>query len=45
MDAVLISTDHDNVDYGLLLKASPLIIDTRNAMARRGLTGENVVKA
>ena len=44
-DAVLISTDHDNVDYGLLLKASPLIIDTRKAMARRELAGDNVVKA
>ena len=44
-DAVLISTDHDDVDYGLLFKAAPLVIDTRNAMATRGLTGDHIVKA
>lgn len=31
-DAVLISTDHDNVDYQLLADVAPLIVDTRNAM-------------
>jgi UDP-N-acetyl-D-glucosamine dehydrogenase len=31
-DAVLISTDHDNVDYKLLADVAPLIVDTRNAM-------------
>jgi UDP-N-acetyl-D-glucosamine dehydrogenase len=44
-DAVLISTDHDDVDYDLLFKAAPLVIDTRNAMAKRGLTGDHIVKA
>ncbi|HXU99981.1 MAG TPA: nucleotide sugar dehydrogenase [Caulobacteraceae bacterium] len=43
-DAVLIATDHDQVDYGLLARAK-LIIDTRNAMQRRGLTASNVIKA
>ncbi|HVI33705.1 nucleotide sugar dehydrogenase [Phenylobacterium sp.] len=43
-DAILISTDHDAVDYGLLADAS-LVVDTRNAMAARGLPGHNVVKA
>ncbi|WP_334163936.1 nucleotide sugar dehydrogenase [Phenylobacterium sp.] len=43
-DAVLISTDHDAVDYGLLAGAK-LVVDTRNAMARHGLSGANVVKA
>lgn len=33
-DAVLICTDHDNVDYGLVASHANLIIDTRNAMAR-----------
>lgn len=44
-DAVLISTDHDAVDYALLGDAATLVVDTRNAMASRGLAGDNVVKA
>ena len=44
-DAVLISTDHDAVDYASLLDWSELIIDTRNVFARRGLTGAQIVKA
>lgn len=44
-DAVLISTDHDIVDYGALARWSPLIVDTRNAFARRGIEGSNIVKA
>lgn len=44
-DAVLISTDHDAVDYGLIASHAKLVVDTRNAMARRGLPGANVVKA
>lgn len=31
-DAVLICTDHDNVDYALIAAHAKLIIDTRNAM-------------
>ena len=31
-DAVLIATDHDAVDYGLLAGHADLVIDTRNAM-------------
>ncbi len=42
---MLISTDHDAVDYGLLRANAKLVIDTRNAMARRGLDGPQVVKA
>lgn len=44
-DAVLISTDHDKVDYAALAAWSPLIIDTRNIFARRGLLAEHIVKA
>ena len=44
-DAVLISTDHAAVDYGLISAHARLVVDTRNAMARRGLDGPNVVKA
>ncbi|WDQ99678.1 nucleotide sugar dehydrogenase [Devosia sp. J2-20] len=43
-DAIVIATDHDGIDYNALSGAQ-LIIDTRNAMARRDLSGSNVVKA
>ncbi|RTL93409.1 MAG: nucleotide sugar dehydrogenase, partial [Hyphomicrobiales bacterium] len=44
-DAVVIVTDHDGVDYGLLANHSRLIIDTRNAMQRNGIVCDRVVKA
>ena len=44
-DAVLIATDHDGVDYAGLGRAARLVLDTRNAMARAGALGGNVVKA
>jgi UDP-N-acetyl-D-glucosamine dehydrogenase len=44
-DATVICTDHDDVDYALLVENCPLVVDTRNACARRGLTRGNVVKA
>jgi UDP-N-acetyl-D-glucosamine dehydrogenase len=44
-DAVLIATDHEAVDYKALAAAARLVIDTRNACARAGLTGGNIVKA
>ena len=44
-DAVLIATDHDTVDYGLVAANGRLIIDTRNVMARANLTNDRVVKA
>jgi UDP-N-acetyl-D-glucosamine dehydrogenase len=34
MDCVLIVTDHDAVDYGLVGEHAKLVVDTRNAMAR-----------
>jgi UDP-N-acetyl-D-glucosamine dehydrogenase len=43
--AVLVATDHDAVDYGLIAKHARLIIDTRNVLARRGLFSAKVVKA
>jgi UDP-N-acetyl-D-glucosamine dehydrogenase len=33
-DCVLISTDHDAVDYEELVRHAPLVIDTRNATAQ-----------
>lgn len=44
-DAILILTDHDAVDYAGLASLGLPIVDTRNAMARRGLTGADVIKA
>lgn len=44
-DAVLICTDHDNIDYEFLLAHSALVVDTRNATKRVPGPKENVVKA
>ena len=44
-DAVLITTDHDSIDYGSLAKHARIVIDTRNACARAGASGPNVAKA
>lgn len=44
-DAVLIATDHDAVDYKVLVTAARLVVDTRNACAKAGLTADNIVKA
>jgi len=44
-DAVLISTDHDAVDYALIARHARLIVDTRNAFGRRGVAVANLVKA
>lgn len=45
-DAAIIVTDHENVDYGLLVDHAKLVVDTRNAIER--LTkriSQNVCKA
>lgn len=44
-DAVLIATDHDEVDYRSIAANSKLVVDTRNACARNGVTADNVFKA
>jgi UDP-N-acetyl-D-glucosamine dehydrogenase len=44
VDAVLIVTDHDEIDYGFLASEAALIIDTRNAM-RNSKDRHNIVKA
>jgi len=44
-DVALIATDHDGVDYATLARCVPLVVDTRNACARAGVSGGNVVKA
>lgn len=44
VDAVLIVTDHDEINYGFLASEAALIIDTRNAM-RNSKDRDNIVKA
>ena len=44
-DGVLVATDHDAVDYDMIADHARLIVDTRNAFARRGLVREHIIKA
>jgi len=44
-DAILLATDHDNIDYGTLHENARLIVDTRNAFGKRGYRSEKIVKA
>jgi len=44
-DIAIICTDHDAIDYRLLVESCRLIVDTRNVCARLGLAGERVIKA
>ncbi|SEL92061.1 UDP-N-acetyl-D-glucosamine dehydrogenase [Bosea lupini] len=44
-DAVLIATDHDDVDYAAIVAGSKLVIDTRNVCTRAGIEADNVFKA
>lgn len=38
VDCVLIATDHDVLDYGAIVQCTAAIVDTRNALAGRGLS-------
>ena len=44
-DAVLIATDHTDVDYEMVVTHAPLVVDTRNATRHVGANRENVRKA
>lgn len=44
-DAILIATDHDDIDYKRLADSGALIVDTRNVFARLGIEGDNILKA
>ena len=44
-NAVVISTDHDKIDYALIQREARLVIDTRNVFARKGIAGQNILKA
>jgi UDP-N-acetyl-D-glucosamine dehydrogenase len=43
--AVLIATDHDDIDYFSLAETAQVIVDTRNVCARIGTPMNNVIKA
>lgn len=45
VDAVLIVTDHDDVDYHMLTEHAKLIVDTRNALAKVSHPKAKVIKA
>ncbi len=44
-DAVIIVTDHSGVDYRMILKHAPLVVDTRNATAPYRLPSHRVIMA
>jgi UDP-N-acetyl-D-glucosamine dehydrogenase len=44
-DCVLVATDHDAVDYELLVRHAPLVVDTRNVCQRTGVMAANVARA
>jgi UDP-N-acetyl-D-glucosamine dehydrogenase len=44
-DAVLVSTDHDGLDYAAIARWSPLIVDTRNVFGRNGIAAPHIFKA
>ena len=44
-DAVIIATDHDDVDYELVAEFAPLIIDTRNVMVANKIADKNTISA
>ncbi len=44
-DLVLIATDHTSVDYELIVRHAPLVVDTRNVTRRVSAPRKNVVMA
>ena len=44
-DAALIATDHDPVDYKMLVESSRLVVDTRNVCERYGIRSDKIAKA
>src|SRR6266849_4412666 len=44
-DVALICTDHDGVDYRIVVECCPLVVVTRNACAHAGIAAASVVKA
>ncbi|MBS3945167.1 MAG: nucleotide sugar dehydrogenase [Melioribacter sp.] len=44
-DLVLISTDHDSIEYRLIADSAKLIVDTRNVFERKGIKSDKIYKA
>jgi UDP-N-acetyl-D-glucosamine dehydrogenase len=44
-DAVFIATDHDDVDYNMVVEHAKLVIDTRNVLERLNIHSDKIVKA
>jgi UDP-N-acetyl-D-glucosamine dehydrogenase len=44
-DVAVISTDHPDVDYQLLVDSIESVVDTRNALVRRGIEARDGWKA
>jgi UDP-N-acetyl-D-glucosamine dehydrogenase len=44
-DAAMITTDHDDLDYQVLVDNCPLVMDCRNVIERKGIKADNVMKA
>ncbi len=44
-DAAIVCTDHDELDYGLLVDHAPLIVDSRNAIRRKGFQTDKLILA
>jgi len=45
VDAVLVVTDHDDVDYELVARHARLAVDTRNVFGRLGIVRDTIVKS
>jgi UDP-N-acetyl-D-glucosamine dehydrogenase len=43
IDCALVLCDHDAFDYPLILEHAPLVVDTRNAFRRRGLSSDRLI--
>ncbi|MCG8361453.1 MAG: nucleotide sugar dehydrogenase [Kiloniellales bacterium] len=44
-DAAVVCTDHDDLDYGLLVEHARLIVDSRNVVRRKGFETDKLVQA
>ena len=44
-DAAVIVTDHDGVDYQALVDQVPIVVDTRNVLARNGISAPGIITA
>jgi UDP-N-acetyl-D-glucosamine dehydrogenase len=43
-DCVVLTTDHSDFDYQMILESSKIVVDTRNAFGARGIKSDKIVK-